>query len=244
MNRRGTKSYRSWLRAGRSSATRFGIVVGLLLLETHVAQADAASENEAPPAAHHPRIFLGGAFGEGFAKSSLRGDRVVPREGTEARVAFELGYSQPLSERFFSVLLLGRIGSLTTGWSQARDESRYAMDIGIGPELRFDVRPRRANVQWRFFVPVGFTHAWIEPGPGRAVAEAYAPANGWHLGAGTGLDLSGSHVGAYVDLSYVVHFVNFEHTATLNSSPTVVDRNEYGLVDQALFLSCGILYRP
>lgn len=192
--------------------------------------------------ARDSRLFVG--LGLGTGPTSLRIDgRATSEGGWTANFGAELGVSQTLFDPEWGVIAVARASSWDTAWSSDRGESRWRVDLALGPELRLERPQRRGRIVWRFSAPLGITWAWIRPGDGRAVQDRYGGGHGVHAGITAGVDFSGPRHGGYVEIDYRVHWTGIEHTATLVAAPDTSVRQQYRFVDHAILFAAGYVFR-
>jgi hypothetical protein len=200
---------------------------------------EARADTPSPP---RSRLYTGSTFSFS-AHSSLTVDgRAQDEEGGAVGLAFSLGYLQRLLPHLGAGLFAG-LGSAPSYWSEQRGETRNRAQLALGPVFFGTAVRRRPTIEWRIGLPIGYTRAWLNPGPSRAVEESYSPANGVNFSLIGGLDILGAHHGGYVDLGYTLHLTWLTHTAILKADSSVQSQQSYRYFDRALVLGTGYTYR-
>ena len=212
------------------------LIIALLALCGPV---DALAEAPRPP---RSRFYLGSSFTFSGHSSLAIEDGAQHAEGGGLGLTFDVAYLQRLLPHVGASLSAG-IGSAPTYWSTQRGEGRNRAQLALGPVLFGTAAKRGPNIEWRVGLPIGYTRAWFTPGPGRAVDEAYSPANGLNASLIGGLDIMGAHHGGYLHVGYTLHLTWLTHTAALKSDPRVRSQQQYRYLDGAVILGTGYAYR-
>jgi len=212
------------------------LVIALLALCCSV---EARADTPSPP---RSRLYMGSTASIS-AHSSLTVDgRSQGDEGGAFGVAVGVGYLQRLVPHL-GVGLFAGIGTASSYWAEQRGEHRNRAQLALGPVFFGTELRRSPTLEWRIGLPIGYTRAWLSPGPGRAVEETYSPGSGVNISLIGGLDILGAHHGGYVDLGYALHLTWLTHTATLKADPSVQSQQSYRYFDHAIILGTGYTYR-
>lgn len=168
--------------------------------------------------------------------------RELNDEDSNFYFGFDAGYSQGLT-RALGLVVLGRLGLAPTSWSEDRGETRYFVDLAVGPEFRFARRPSRPWHQAHLTIPVGITMLHASPGPSRQVSVSDATGFGPSFGVDLGYDLGGLHHGVTFGVSYLLHLTWMNRTSSLVSDPDVRIEEHERRLDHILMLNIGWFYR-
>lgn len=211
----------------------------LLALLVLCRSTEARADSPSPP---RSRLYMGSSFSIS-AQSSLTVDgRPQGDEGGAFGLAVNVGYLQRLVPHL-GVGLFAGMGLAPSYWSEQRGETRNRAQLALGPVFFGTEVRRRPTIEWRIGLPIGYTRAWLRPGPGRAVEETYSPGSGLNISLIGGLDILGAHHGGYFDLGYALHLTWLTHTATLKADPSVQSQQSYRYSDHALIVGTGYTYR-
>ena len=212
-------------------------VVAALLALLNAPKAHAETSNR-PSSRFHAGIGFGSLGGPSYL--SIDHGRWLDEHGS-INITFNADYVHGLLP-YFGLGLFAGVGTGGASWSLDRGESRSRAQFALGPVFIAPF-PGAPGTELRIGLPVGYTYAWFNPAKGRAVKETFSNGHGMNAALVVGVDITGKHHGAFVDLAYALNLTWLTHTATLKSDPSVRSQQEHRYFEHGLMLGAGYVYR-
>jgi hypothetical protein len=193
-----------------------------------------------PAQAQYPtRLYVGPSFSPFWNGTAATVDGKFSGEGETFDFGLELGASRHLAGEILAARGTLLVAAWTNEYARASGQRRGHFDACLGPEIQIPAY----KATFRFFVPIGYSNAWIRTRPGRAVRDDYTGGHGVTFGVVAAVDIWGEHNGGYVGVAYAGRYNWFLRESTLIANSAARAVEHYRFVTHAVVLSGGYAFR-